>query len=224
MTFKIPKFLPSFDSRRVRRPLSEKKKSITSELLPKYKIISEDIKNLNLPITFEIGFGSGEHIAHRAANNPNKIYVGSEVYTAGIAELLDNTEERKLKNLKIFTEDARLFIESMPDNSIAELYIMFPDPWPKNKHHKRRIITAEFLALVNNKLTDDGYIYFATDHPDYAAWALAHFNESEHFEVEFNKPLDFYKEFDGHIKTRYQEKNKAENPEVFIKVKRSESV
>jgi tRNA (guanine-N7-)-methyltransferase len=121
------------------------------------------------PVTCEIGFGMGESTALLAAANSDKNYIGIEVYKAGIGKLLWEIEQRGLTNIRIIEGNAPDVINKrITDGALAAFHIFFPDPWPKKKHHKRRLIQRPFTDLLAQKLMPGGYIAFATDDADYA--------------------------------------------------------
>ena len=125
------------------------------------------------PICIEIGFGMGRATAEIAAANPDKYYMGIEVHVPGVGRLLGDIEERKLDNLRIINHDAVEVLENMiPDGSVEGFHIFFPDPWPKKKHHKRRLLNEEFTGLLVKKLKPGGYIYAVTDWENYAEQML----------------------------------------------------
>jgi tRNA (guanine-N7-)-methyltransferase len=127
----------------------------------------------NEKVFCEIGFGSGEAAAEIAANNPMNNYIGIEVFDSGVGSLLNKIEERGLKNIKLLKYDAVQVLEKMiPDNSISGFHIFFPDPWPKKRHHKRRLIQRPFTNLLASKLINGAYVYFASDVASYSEWAL----------------------------------------------------
>lgn len=125
------------------------------------------------PVTIEIGFGMGKATAIIAEQNPDKNYLGLEVHTPGVGKLLGEIETRQLKNLYIIEHDAMEVLETMiPDDSVAAFHIFFPDPWPKKKHHKRRLVQRPRTDLLARKLAPGGYLYMATDWEPYAEFAL----------------------------------------------------
>jgi tRNA (guanine-N7-)-methyltransferase len=125
------------------------------------------------PVTAEIGFGMGRAAAEIAAANPDKNYLGIEVYRPGIGRLLWEIEQRGLQNIRIIEHDAVEALEKLvPDCSLSAVHVFFPDPWPKKRHHKRRLITRPFTDLLARKLAAGGYLYMVTDWVDYAEWAL----------------------------------------------------
>jgi tRNA (guanine-N7-)-methyltransferase len=126
------------------------------------------------PIIIEIGFGMGHGTFQTAKDHPNNNYLGIEVHTPGVGSLLMQLDKNPdVTNLKIIQHDAKEVLQNMiPDNSITGFHIYFPDPWPKKRHHKRRIIQPQFIELLTNKLKVGGYIHLATDWEDYALWML----------------------------------------------------
>jgi tRNA (guanine-N7-)-methyltransferase len=132
--------------------------------------------NLN-PLTVEIGFGMGTATAEIAAANPGNNYLGIEVFKGGIGRLLWEIKERSLSNVRIIEGDAAEVLETMlPEESAAAFHIFFPDPWPKKRHHKRRLIQRPFTDLLASRLQRKGYIYMVTDWEDYGQWALREFS------------------------------------------------
>jgi tRNA (guanine-N7-)-methyltransferase len=117
----------------------------------------------------EIGFGNGESLAEMALNAPEKDFIGIEVYEAGVGNLLAAIHHNKLSNIRVFFEDAVNVLEKhIPEESLSTVQIFFADPWPKLRHHKRRLIQSDFVNLVARKLQKDGILHLATDWMDYA--------------------------------------------------------
>ncbi len=173
----------------------------------------------NNPVTMEIGFGMGHATALIAEANPEMNYLGSEVHKPGVGRLLGEIKNRQLKNLYIIEHDALEILETMiPDNSIEAFHIFFPDPWPKKKHHKRRMLQRPRTDLLAQKLAPGGYLYFATDWNEYAESALEELN---------NTPL-LYNKYDGYAphqewrpRTKFEKKGLEQGHEIhelfFIK-------
>ena len=125
------------------------------------------------PKILEIGFGMGTATAQIAQANPDKNYLGVEVHTPGVGNLLKLVQEKGLTNLRVIQHDAVEVLRHMiADASLDGVHIFFPDPWPKKRHHKRRLVQAEFVRLLCEKLKPGGYLHFATDWEEYAQWAL----------------------------------------------------
>lgn len=155
-------------------------KNAIEQLLPLYGIeytpnpinFADTFSNHN-PVIIEIGFGMGTATWQIARQHPEINYLGIEVHGPGVGTLLMQIKEHDISNLKIIQHDAMEVIKMMvPDNSIAGFHIFFPDPWPKKRHHKRRIVQTEFIELLTQKLTTNGCIHLATDWQEYAQWML----------------------------------------------------
>ena len=126
------------------------------------------------PVTLEIGFGMGAATALIAGANPEKNYLGMEVYRPGIGKLLWEIQKNSLANVRIIECDAALAVGKMlSDSSLDAIHIFFPDPWPKKRHHKRRLIQRPFTNQLCRVLKPGGYVYMVTDWEDYGKWALA---------------------------------------------------
>ena len=123
-------------------------------------------------IYIEIGFGAGEHIFQLIENRGMKNYpiIGCEPYINGFVKVIKYIEENSIDNVFIYEGDARDIIQNLALNSISECYILFPDPWPKTRHHKRRLVSKHTINLIMSKLSEDGSITVATDHKGYAEW------------------------------------------------------
>jgi len=123
------------------------------------------------PIILEIGFGMGDSLAAMAKANPDTNFVGIEVHRPGVGSLLATIEEQDISNIRIFCHDAvEVLQQSIPDHSLEGIHIFFPDPWPKNRHFKRRLIQAGFVKLLSLKLKPHGRLHIATDWKNYAEW------------------------------------------------------
>jgi len=125
------------------------------------------------PVVVEVGFGSGSATAEIAAGRPSVNYLGIEVYKPGIGNLLKLIEANELGNIRIIEGDAYvIFRNSIPGASVQGIHLFFPDPWPKKRHYKRRLVRPEFAEYMQNCLVPGGYIYFVTDWQDYAEHAM----------------------------------------------------
>ena len=176
------------------------------QLAPAYCIPFEN-KRINFvdifgntnPIIVEIGFGMGDATWQIAKANPNINYIGIEVHTPGVGKLLSEIQKNELKNLYIIEYDAMEVLQNMfGDNSINGFHIFFPDPWPKKKHHKRRMLQRPRTDLLAKKLSAGGYLYFVTDWLEYAEFALEQLTDTPGlknkydgvFEVVLNFPVN----------------------------------
>ncbi|AHX11798.1 tRNA (guanine-N(7)-)-methyltransferase [Neorickettsia helminthoeca str. Oregon] len=136
--------------------------------LEKFSVRPEILGNSNKEIVLEIGFGYGEHLIQRALEAPDKIFIGSEVYENGICKLLGEIKNRGLSNVFIWSLDVRILLQRLKKQIFNTVYILFPDPWPKKRHNKRRIVNRPFLGLLLENLHPSGELIVATDNKDYA--------------------------------------------------------
>ena len=141
-------------------------------------LVAGSIKKLSL----EIGFGFGDFLFEKAKNNPDTFFIGSEPHLNGIVNLLSKLEKESLPNLKISQQDVRILTKDFPAEIFDEIYILFPDPWPKLKHFKRRLINAEFLDFLSTKIKSRGKLIIATDHDSYKTWILSVILKNKNFE------------------------------------------
>ncbi len=133
-------------------------------------------------VIMEIGSGMGEATAQIAKANPQVGYVAVEMHSPGLAALLILINQMELENIRLIREDATyLLANHIPDNSLDGIHLLFPDPWPKNRQHKRRIVQSEFIEMVGRKLKPGGFIHIATDWQPYADWIKVRFDKSDSF-------------------------------------------
>ncbi len=132
------------------------------------------------PLFLEIGFGNGEALVEMAVTNPDHDFLGIEVHRPGIGHLLLQIQQREITNVRVYCHDAIDILEQqIADNSLAGIHLFFPDPWPKKRHHKRRIVRPDFIKLVTRKLQQDGYFHAATDWENYAQHMLEVLNQQQ---------------------------------------------
>lgn len=169
--------------------ITEAQASARARLAPLYEIIERStIEPRHLfsnpaKIILEIGFGMGEATALIAQAQPENGFLAVEVHPPGVGKLMARLEEFHLSNVKIISEDVHLVLEKMiPDRSLDGVHLFFPDPWPKTKHHKRRIVTDDFLHLIAPKIVAGGFFHAATDWVPYAEWMKEVFARSPLFE------------------------------------------
>ncbi|HLG88630.1 MAG TPA: tRNA (guanine(46)-N(7))-methyltransferase TrmB [Alphaproteobacteria bacterium] len=120
-------------------------------------------------VCLEIGFGGGEHLAAQAAAHPDMGYIGCEPFLNGVSNLLALLKEGEQRNVRIFSDDARLLLQVLSEASLAGAFLLFPDPWPKRRHERRRFL-GQALDLLAKSLTDDAEFRIATDHPALGTW------------------------------------------------------
>lgn len=146
-----------------------------------------DIFGNTNPIVVEIGFGMGDATVRLAEANPNINYIGIEVHRPGVGRVLNEIKRLNLKNLFLIEHDALEVLEYMVgDNSINGFHIFFPDPWPKKRHHKRRLVQRPRTDLLSQKLAPEGYLYFVTDWFEYAEFALEELNQTKGLHNKYN--------------------------------------
>ncbi len=170
--------------------LSDSQAGAIAQLMPKWGIpFSEEIIDLNTlfgratPKILEIGFGMGVATAQIAQTLPEKDFIAIEVHSPGVGNLLKLIEEHQISNLKVIQHDAVEVLEKMiADQSLDGIHIYFPDPWPKKRHHKRRLIQLPFIEQLAPKLKAGGYLHLATDWEEYAEQMLAVLNEHPELE------------------------------------------
>jgi tRNA (guanine-N7-)-methyltransferase len=126
------------------------------------------IRKSQKPVLLEIGFGNGAHIVSLAKDSQASLIIGSEMYLDGVVRTLEKTIEQKIGNLHLVTKDARELLRKIPEKSLTECYVLFPDPWPKARHHKRRLVTEEFCRSALRRLARGGSLILATDWAEYA--------------------------------------------------------
>ena len=152
----------------------------------------------------EIGYGGGEHLARIAGENPATGYIGCEVFSGGIAKLLEAIDEHSLTNIRLFTDDALKLLVNLPDASLDAAYLLYPDPWPKSRHHKRRFVSPTTLAELARVLKPGAVFRFATDIEDYANWTLAHVLRAPAFRFAPDRPGIWHEPYPGWQPTRYE--------------------
>lgn len=154
----------------------------------------------------EIGFGAGEHLAMQARAHPNAQFIGCEPFMNGVGHLLQEIDAHNLKNIRIWPNDARELIAALPDACLDAAYILFPDPWPKSRHHKRRLIQPEFIESLARILKPGSTLLLATDHTDYLTWMLQYMLTSEQFSWAAKEMKDWAEPPALWVQTRYQQK------------------
>jgi len=172
-----------------------------------YKTMIKDLKNKN--VVLDIGFGNGEYTAAYANAFQEKHLIATEVYLSGIGSLIGLINKYKISNISIFDEDVRLLMDQMPQNFLDSVNILFPDPWQKAKHHKRRLIGEDFLYQLHPLLKPNAKIFVRTDWEDYAE-QISELAEvmSSHFRIESTQNIEF--EFE----TRFHQRAIKEGREI----------
>jgi tRNA (guanine-N7-)-methyltransferase len=204
--------------RRRGRPLRPGQRRLREELLPRLTVTLPEAGPLDPSSLFqrpgaavwlEIGFGAGEHLAAQAERHPEIGFIASEVFEDGIARLLGEIARRGLGNVRLFTDDARLLLAALPPASIGRVFVLFPDPWPKRRHHKRRLIAPATLDLLAAAMEDCSELRLATDERGYLAWMLEHLTAHPDFHWLARRPADWRERRPDWPATRYEEKARA---------------
>jgi tRNA (guanine-N7-)-methyltransferase len=163
------------------------------------------------PLHFEIGFGSGEHLADRADMLPDHGFIGAEPFLNGVAAALAHVRDRNLRNVRLWRGDALEVLQRVPDGALSFLYLLHPDPWPKARHAKRRMVNDRPADLFAAKLKAGGEFRLATDDPTYLTWSLMIMQRhADQFEWLAERPKDFLEPSGGWIETRYGAKSRRE--------------
>ena len=163
------------------------------------------------PLHFEIGFGGGEHLAFRADLLPDHGFIGAEPFLNGVAAALGHIRDKHLANVRLWRGDALEVLQRIPDGGLRFLYLLHPDPWPKARHAKRRMVNDGPVDLVAAKLAPGGELRIATDDPTYLTWALMIMRRHAHqFEWLAERPSDFLDPPGGWMETRYGAKSRRE--------------
>ena len=172
-------------------------------------------------VWLEIGFGGGEHLAAQAGAHPEVGLIGVEPFITGVAKLLNLIEEGGLTNVRILVDDARLLLTALPDASIARTFILFPDPWPKLRHHKRRIVSRSTVPELARVMRPGAELRLATDDADYARWMLEAVLAERRFAWLAERAADWRERPPDWPATRYEEKARAAGrAPVFLRFER----
>ena len=167
-------------------------------------------------VWLEIGFGGGEHMAAQAAKRPDVLSIGAEPFLNGAASALRHIEDAHLDNVRLHVGDARDVVAGLPDASLARIFILFPDPWPKARHNKRRLVQEATIAEWARVLKPGGKLRFATDWADYGEWTLERFLKSPAFRWAATQADAWRTPPADHITTRYETKGLGDIKPVFL--------
>lgn len=206
------------------RALSGRQQGLIDDLLPTLAVpvdvpgkldpstLYEDAAHICL----EIGFGGGEHLVEQARRAPHVGFIGCEPYIEGMAKALTGVSEAKLKNVRFHMDDARPLMEALKRGSVQQVYILFPDPWPKKKQQKRRLIQPAFLDALARICAPDACVRFATDVASYADEALLHFTRHPAFAWQAETAEDWTRAPETHVTTRYETKKLGDCAPVWF--------
>lgn len=188
------------------RPLRPAQQKLMDEVYPKVSVSQmPDLSGFDA-VWMEIGFGGAEHVLHLARSHPNTAIIGAEPFLNGVARAVTGIHEEKLDNLFLHHGDARDVMDSLTDGLLDRLYILFPDPWPKTRHNKRRIINEEFLDDVCRVLKPGGSLFFASDIIHYVDWTVTRLMKNGRFDFQMNGPSAWRTPYSAWPGTRYEAK------------------
>lgn len=205
------------------KPLSAHQSNLVQELLPTLAALPGPLSHFGgaQSVSLEIGFGGGEHLLHLAKNEPNCGFIGAEPFLNGVAKTLAGITERELDNIRIHHGDVTEVMAALPKNSLDRIYILYPDPWPKPRHYKRRLIQEDFIAELYRVLKPDAPLYFASDIISYVDWALARILRHGGFEWSAESSSNWLTPYENWPSTRYEAKARREGrtPHYFTFIK-----
>ncbi len=170
------------------------------------EVVFKQLAQQHKPVKLEIGFGNGDSLIEMAKNDPDSLYIGIEVHTPGVGRILLNIHQLGLNNLKIMSHDAmEIFRDMIPGRFLTRVFLFFPDPWHKARHHKRRIVNEKFRHFLADKLVVNGVIHMATDWQEYADYMAQEFLNDERFQSLGDK-FGFAKKPDYRPETKFEKR------------------
>jgi tRNA (guanine-N7-)-methyltransferase len=203
------------------RPIKPRQAALVESRLPGLRIPAGAV---DLPalmpdareVWLEIGFGGGEHMAAQAARAPDVLILGAEPFLNGVASAVRHIDEQLLNNVRLQDGDVRELIARLPDACLDRVFILFPDPWPKARHHKRRLVQTDTVADFARLLKRGGRLRFASDVAHYVDWALEVISANPAFVWTADQAGDWRRPPADHITTRYEEKRLGDCAPVFL--------
>lgn len=209
----------AFFGRRKGHPLRAHQNALFDTLLPRLAVDTtkpcpHDLRDLfEVPVDdvrLEIGFGGAERLIAEAQAHPRSGFIGSDGFLNAVAKALSAIEAKGLRNIRLHHGDAAHLLAWLPDRSLARVELLYPDPWPKRRHWKRRFVQDDNLDALARVLRHDGEFRFASDIADYAAWTLGHVTRSAHFQWTAETADDWRKPWPDFAPTRYEAKARRE--------------
>jgi tRNA (guanine-N7-)-methyltransferase len=217
--------------RRSGHKLRQAQASLVETLLPQLHLSPEQLASTAradlfprpvADIWLEIGFGGGEHLAWQAAHNRDVGCIGIEPFTNGVAKLLTAIDEQQLDNIRIYDGDARQMLATLPDAFLSRAFVLFPDPWHKKRHNKRRIVNVDTLTALHRAMKPGGELRIASDIPDYVRWILSHIRRVPGFVWSAETADDWRIRPDDWPMTRYEQKALREGrPPAYLSFRKA---
>ena len=203
------------------RPIKPRQAALMDSLLPGLRVPQNPFDPIGLmpsavEVWLEIGFGGAEHMVGQAQQRPDVLILGAEPFQNGVASALRHIDEAGLSNVRLHDGDVRDMISHLPNGCLDRVFILFPDPWPKARHQKRRLLTTEMVTSLARILKLGGRLRFATDWADYADWTLERVLACNLFDWPARRSVDWTDPPGDHITTRYEEKRLGDCSPVFL--------
>lgn len=213
--------------RRRGKKLRAGQEALLDTLLPRLAVALPEAGEIDLAKLFggarevwlEVGFGAGEHLVWQALEHPDVGLIGCEPYINGVAKCLAHIERSAVRNIRLFTDDAGLVMKALPAQSLGRAFVLFPDPWPKTRHHKRRFVARANLDVLARLMKPGAELRLATDDPSYLPWMVEHACSHPAFEWLAERPADWRTRPPDWPATRYEQKRIAGTP-VFLRLRR----
>ena len=207
------------------RPIKPRQAALVETLLPRLRPPAEAFDPRTLipgarEAWLEIGFGGGEHMAAQAGRRPDVTILGAEPFQNGVASAVRHVDEQALSNVRVHDGDARELMARLPDASLARAFILFPDPWPKGRHKKRRFLQTETVAELARLVAPGGRVRFASDWADYVDWTLERFLANPSIRWTAERADDWRVAPADHVTTRYEQKRLGDCAPVFLDFQR----
>ncbi len=211
-----PKRLRTLYGRSRGKPLRAGQERLLAEALPRFTIAPAVLaagRAFDPPpreVWLEIGFGAGEHLIEQAKANPDIGVIGCEPFLNGVVAALAGVQREQLVNVRLRRGDVQGLVEAAPDGYFSRVFLLYPDPWPKRRHHKRRVVGAAMIEALARVMRTGAELRFATDIDDYAGWTLARFLASPHFRWTAARADDWRRPWPEWRPTRYEAKARKE--------------
>lgn len=207
--------------------LSAHQQQLIETLLPEIALTLEahaDPKSYFANVTevwLEVGFGAGEHMLWQAHHHPHAGIIGAEPYLSGVAKLLSKIDPANIPHLRLYTDDARDIIDALPDASLGRVFVLFPDPWPKTRHHKRRFVQMDLLDRLARVMKPGAEFRFASDDAPYFEWTLERICAHSDFEWQATSSADWLRRPADWPQTRYEAKELHGKPAYLRAIRKA---